>query len=115
MNASALFFLFIITISQNASFTLVSRARNSGSLLYNGIASIFSNGIWYFVFRQIQTMPNDGWTAAVYIGAAAIGSVLMQWVAIRFLEKNKSVAGIMVRKPKSEGSYGEESKKGSTS
>lgn len=34
-------------------------------------------------------MPNDEWTAAVYIGAAAIGSVLMQWVAIRFLEKKK--------------------------
>lgn len=86
---NALLFLFIITIAQNASFTLVSRARNSGSLLYNGIASIFSNGIWYFVFRQIQAMPNDTSTAVVYIGAAAIGSVLMQWVAIKYFEKKK--------------------------
>jgi hypothetical protein len=89
MNALAFLFLFVITIAQNASFTLVSRARNSGSLLYNGIASVFSNGIWYFVFRQIQAMPNDAPTAIVYIAASAIGSVLMQWVAIKYFERKK--------------------------
>ena len=82
--------LFLITILQNASFTLVSRARNSGSLLYNGFASIFSNGIWYFVFRKLQNSPDDIWSAVTYISAATIGSVLMQWMAIKYFEKKKS-------------------------
>lgn len=33
-------------IAQNAAFTWVSRARNSGSLGYHAFAACFSNGIW---------------------------------------------------------------------
>lgn len=38
--------MFGLVVLQNASFTLVSRARNSKSLWYHGIASVLSNGIW---------------------------------------------------------------------
>lgn len=87
-----LIWFFLITIAQNASFTLVSRARNSGSLLYNGLASILSNGIWFFVVKQVVDNNYPVWqSASVYISAATIGSVLMQWVAIRFLEKKRVV------------------------
>jgi hypothetical protein len=82
--------LFFLTILQNASFTLVSRARNSGSYWYNAGASVFSNGIWVFVVQKVVSRPNDLVNAAVYVVGATIGSVLMQWVAIRFLEKKKS-------------------------
>ena len=42
-----------LVILQNASFTLVSRARNSKSLLYHGISSVLSNGVWLLVIRQV--------------------------------------------------------------
>lgn len=84
-----LLILFILVIVQNASFTLVSRARNSGSLKYNAVASIFSNGIWYLVIQQIVTKPNDWLTAIVYVAGATFGSVLMQWMSIRYFEKKK--------------------------
>jgi hypothetical protein len=77
-----------LTILQNASFTLVSRARNSGSLWYNAGASVVSNGMWILVARQ-AVLSNDWYIIATYIVGATIGSVLMQWVAMRFLEKNK--------------------------
>lgn len=89
MELIPLLILFAFTIIQNASFTLVSRARNSGNLWYNGIASIFSNGIWFIVVNQVVSKPNDVATGVTYVIAATIGSVLMQWIAIRFLEKKK--------------------------
>jgi hypothetical protein len=93
-----LILLFCITIVQNASFTLVSRARNSGSYTYNAFASIFSNGIWFVVVQQVVAKPNDVWTGVSYVAGATIGSVLMQWVAINYLEKKKP-AFIMPKDP----------------
>lgn len=84
-----LLILAAIVILQNGSFTLVSRARNSGSYLYNAIASVFSNGIWLWVAQQVVTKPNDMPTFVTYVIGAVIGSVAMQWVSIRFLEKKK--------------------------
>jgi len=38
---------FLLLVIQNAAFTWVSRARNSGSYGYHAIAAVFSNGIWF--------------------------------------------------------------------
>ena len=87
-----LIILFFTVILQNASFTLVSRARNSGSIKYNAIASVLSNGIWFLVINQIfkSIEKGDSWTTGItYTTAAVIGSVVMQWVAIKYLEKPK--------------------------
>jgi len=81
--------LFGLTILQNASFTLVSRARNSGSVWYNGGASVLSNGIWLLVISKIVTNLDSAGMMVTYVAGATIGSVLMQWVAIRFLEKKR--------------------------
>lgn len=110
-----LLILFALTILQNASFTLVSRARNSGSLKYNALASVFSNGMFFFVFKALQ-MSSTWETGAVYIGGCTIGSVLMQWIAIRYLEKKKvKTSSLEFKEPVSEGIYGKKSEKGSTS
>jgi hypothetical protein len=37
----------LLLLVQNAAFTWVSRARNSGSVQYAAVASIFSNGVWF--------------------------------------------------------------------
>jgi hypothetical protein len=84
-----------LTIVQNASFTLVSRARNSGSLFYNGVASVLSNGIWLLVMVYVVREIESWDMRAAYILGATIGSVLMQWVAMRYLEKPKKPAARM--------------------
>ena len=78
-----------LTILQNASFTLVSRARNSSSLMYHTLASVLSNGIWLLVIRHVVT-NFDNWILMVtYIIGAVIGSISMHYVAMKYFEKPK--------------------------
>ncbi len=79
--------LFVLVIIQNASFTLVSRARNSKSLLYHGIAATLSNGIWLLVLKNIVThleQPIMMWT---YLVASVIGSLLTHYILMKHVEK----------------------------
>lgn len=81
--------MFGLVVLQNASFTLVSRARNSSSLLYHTLASILSNGIWLLVIRQI-VLNLDNWILMLtYLIASVIGSVIMHYIAMKFFEKKK--------------------------
>lgn len=76
-----------LTILQNASFTLVSRARNSTSIMFHGIASAFSNGIWLLVFMKV-VQNFDNWQVMVsYVVGATIGSMSMHYVSMKYLEK----------------------------
>lgn len=78
-----------LVILQNASFTLVSRARNSSSLMYHTAASVLSNGIWLLVIRQV-VLNLDNWILMVtYLVGAVIGSVSMHYVAMKYFEKGK--------------------------
>ena len=75
-----------LVILQNASFTLVSRARNSSSIMYYTIVSVLSNGIWLLVIRQV-VMNLDNWVLMVtYLVGAVVGSVSMDYVAMKYLE-----------------------------
>lgn len=64
MNAIPLWSWFFLLVLQNAAFTWVSRARNSGSLAYHATASVFSNGIWFVsnIFL-IGMVANPEWTS----------------------------------------------------
>lgn len=76
-----------MTILQNASFTLVSRARNSNSIIFHGLAAIASNGIWFIVVNKVTA--KDANTLAlgiVYTIAAVIGSILMHYISMKHLE-----------------------------
>ena len=76
-----------LVILQNASFTLVSRARNSNSLLYHTIASVLSNGIWLLVIRQV-VLNLDNWILMLtYLTGAVIGSISMHYIAMKYFEK----------------------------
>ena len=78
-----------LVILQNASFTLVSRARNSNSLWYHTIASVLSNGIWLLVIRQV-VLNLDNWVLMLtYLVGAVIGSISMHYVAMKYFEKKK--------------------------
>lgn len=84
-----IFIMFSLVVLQNASFTLVSRARNSKSLLYHGIASVLSNGIWLLVIRQVVLNLEKTELMFTYLVASVIGSIGMHYVAMRFFEKKK--------------------------
>ena len=85
---------------QNASFTWVSRARNSGSIPYHATASVFSNGIWiasmYYVVGKIQaavSLSDRLSVIAFYTACTMAGSVFMHWFSMRYLERGKRKVG----------------------
>lgn len=85
MNEIAL--MFGIVLLQNATFTLVSRARNSSSILYHGLASVGSNGMYLLVLRNVVTNLDNMAMMGTYLVASVIGSLGMHWVAMRFFER----------------------------
>lgn len=84
-----------LTILQNASFTLVSRARNSNSILYHTIASVLSNGIWLLVIRHVVTNFNNWILMVAYIVGAVIGSISMHYIAMKYFEKPKNITTVV--------------------
>jgi len=76
-----------LVILQNASFTLVSRARNSKSIMYHTIASVLSNGIWLLVIRQVVLNLNNWLLMITYLVGAVIGSISMHYIAMKYFEK----------------------------
>lgn len=97
----SLFFWFLLLVVQNAAFTWVSRARNSGSYGYHAVAAVFSNGVWFvsqFILISMVTYKDMTTGAAVmmgciYIAGTVIGSVLMHWLSINYLEAGKRKVG----------------------
>lgn len=81
-----------LTILQNASFTLVSRARNSNSITYHTIASVLSNGIWLLVIRNVVANFDNLTLMITYLIGSVIGSVAMHYVAMKYFEKNDKKA-----------------------
>ncbi len=81
-----------LVILQNASFTLVSRARNSNSLMYHGIASIMSNGVWLLVIRNVVQNFDKTHLMITYLVGSVIGSLGMHYIAMKYFEKPKTKA-----------------------
>jgi uncharacterized protein YhhL (DUF1145 family) len=81
--------MFGLVVLQNASFTLVSRARNSDSYLFHGIASTLSNGIWLLVFRNLVQNFDSETLMFVYLIASVTGSVGMHYISMKYFEKKK--------------------------
>jgi hypothetical protein len=80
--------LFLMTILQNASFTLVSRARNSDSILFHGLAAVLSNGIWFIVVNKVvQQGVNTVALGLTYTTAAVIGSIAMHYISMKYFER----------------------------
>ena len=79
-----------LTILQNASFTLVSRARNSNSITYHTIASVLSNGIWLLVIRNVVANFENLTLMITYLIGSVIGSISMHYIAMKYFEKSKN-------------------------
>lgn len=89
----------LLLISQSFSNTLVSRARNSSSLAYHGVASLFSNGVWFVsLFILVDRITLTIKTASIgrgiaiglfYTAFTLLGSVGSHWFCMRYLETGK--------------------------
>lgn len=91
-----------ILFAQNYSFTYVSRARNSGSLLRHFKAAIFSNGIWIVsqilmlgpMFDQLTGKHGLGQqiaSGAVYTVATVAGSLAAHFISKKTEKGNTAV------------------------
>lgn len=76
-----------LVILQNASFTLVSRARNSNSIFYHTIASVLSNGICLLVIREVVINLDNKIMMLTYLVGSVIGSISMHYIAMKYFEK----------------------------
>lgn len=85
--------MFAITVLQNASFTLVSRARNSGSLGFHAAAAVLSNGVYLLVLRQVVQHLDSTTLMAAYLAGSVVGSVAMHWLSMRFIERGARAVG----------------------
>lgn len=79
--------LFFTTLAQNATFTLVSRARNTKSLRFHALAATLSNGIWLLVIRQVVNNLDSWLMMVTYLIASVTGSVLMHYISMNYFEK----------------------------
>jgi hypothetical protein len=92
---------FIVLVLQAMGFTVVSRARNSGSVIYHGIVSVISNSVWFvsqlflvsFMTKPDMPLGTLVIYGAVYVSGNTIGSTLMHYISIRWLEKGKRKVG----------------------
>ena len=93
----------LLLVLQNASFTWVSRARNSGSLWYHGIAAVASNGVWIvsqfiLIDALVRTLREGTWgdravIVTFYTTFTVLGAVGMHYVSMRWLETGKRQVG----------------------
>lgn len=87
--------------AQNAAFTWVSRARNSGSIGYHAIASVASNGVWiasmFFVVDRLQAARGDiramMAVGLFYTVCTVAGATFMHWFSMTHLETGKRRVG----------------------
>ena len=91
----------LLLLAQNASFTWVSRARNSRSVRYHAVAALCSNGIWFLsiavAIDKIQEAKGDPWlflgTALFYTGCTVAGSIGMHHLLMTHVETGNRRVG----------------------
>jgi len=93
----------LLLIVQNAAFTLVSRARNSGSYAYHAAAAVGSNGVWFvsqfiLIDALVRIIREGSWAEAIGVGlfytaCTVAGSVAMHYVSVTYIEKGKRRVG----------------------
>ena len=80
-------FILLLTILQNASFTLVSRARNGDSLIFHALAAIVSNTIWLLVISKVVHSFDRPILMVTYIIGSTVGSLIMHYLSMKYFEK----------------------------
>ena len=103
MTLTLLLIWALVLLIQNASFTLVSRARNSGSIKFHAAAAVASNGVWFAsqfiviasivdVIKKSDVLLGLGY-GAWYTLWTVLGSISMHYISMKWLEKGKRKVG----------------------
>lgn len=79
-------YMAFIAFLQNASFTLLSRARNSRSLWYHGISSLLCGLMYLVVFKHVSENINNSSVGMGYLLGSVSGSVTMHYIVLRYIE-----------------------------
>jgi len=79
--------LAAVAVLQNATFTAVSRSRNSGDVFYHARWSVASNGVWFLtqiflwsgVWKSVESgaLWEIGVYGLVYVASTTLGSCVM--------------------------------------
>jgi hypothetical protein len=89
--------LIPILIAQQFSYVLVSRARNSNSILYGTIGSVFANATYFIgqilmvdqfmrIIREAD-MNHALVLGAIYITTMTLTASVSQWICMRWFER----------------------------
>jgi hypothetical protein len=94
---------WIILFLQGASFTWVSRARNSGSIKYAAFAGITSHALWFlsqiFIVTSVIDLAKDGdlpqilWSGFIFVSSMVSGQIAMMYASLKYFEKGKRQVG----------------------
>jgi len=89
--------LIPILIAQQFSYVLVSRARNSNSIMYGTIGSVAANSTYFFgqilmVDQYMKILRESNMNHALVLGAIYITTMTLtasvsQWVCMRWFER----------------------------
>ncbi len=79
----------LLLLCQNASFTIVSRARQSANLKFHAIAAIGSNGFYIFVLTAVVAHYDNIWLKVWYIVCTVVGSVHAHHISLSRIEQSK--------------------------
>jgi hypothetical protein len=93
----------LVLMVQNAAFTFVSRARNSGSYPLHALAAVCSNGIYIsnlFMSFDILldaihrgTVGHKLFVIVWYTAFTVAGAISWHWLSINYIEKGKRKVG----------------------
>jgi hypothetical protein len=93
----------VMCLLQNASFTMVSRARNSGSIRYHAVAAVGSNGVYILTFvfsgsKVLDAYRAGDWSAfwfatAFYTVFTVLGSIGAHYVLQAKVERGRMRVG----------------------
>ena len=93
----------LVLVAQAASSTWASRARNTGSVAYHGIAAIFSHGVWFisnlFMGFEVIKLAREGTLGgAVFLGLfyttfCVIGSIAAHYISSKYFEQGRRKVG----------------------
>ncbi len=100
--ASTIWFV-LGTVFMQISFSLISRARQRDNALYHLLASMCSNGSWFFVLHMVATMAKGDLRLFVpYAVGTAIGAFIGAWFAMLIELKVGALADTFVKAEKIE-------------
>lgn len=78
-------FLVVLSLAfaSSLSFTMVSRSRNRSHFVYHMIASVGSNTLWFFTFRQLVMQNMTAALVMPFVAGTTFGSLAGAWVSMK--------------------------------